>query len=69
VGEKRPQHNQKSLSLSSEEAINFVSTLPKRISKHQALATWIVISGGTRLKAKRLKDWNPFTQRVDQLVT
>jgi len=41
--------------------------MPNRISKHQALAQLcIVTSEGTWVKARGLKDTNPFTQRVVQ---
>ena len=43
---------------------------PNRISKHQVLTQiCFVTSGGTWVKARGLKDRNPFTQEVGQQVT
>jgi len=44
--------------------------MPNRISKYQVLAQLgIVTSGGTWVKARWLKDRNPFTQQVVQQAT
>jgi len=44
--------------------------MPNGISKHQVLAQLCTVtSGGTWVKARGLKDRNPFTQRVIQQPT
>jgi hypothetical protein len=50
--------------------MNSVNAMPNRISKHQVLAhLFFVTSGGTWVKARGMKDKNPFTQRLVRQAT